>query len=292
MFKDTDIPFITVFNKADLLGETDRDTAGSEAENTMYVSALTNEGIDDLKERIASMRPADEGKRLIADKINAGDMILLVVPIDKAAPKGRLILPQQQTIRDILDAGASAVVVRDSELAAALEKLGECRPALVITDSQVFGKVDEILPEDIPLTSFSILMANYKGELNQLMEGVKTLSALKDGDKVLISEGCTHHRQCEDIGTVKMPCWILEHSKKDVKFEFTSGSEFPEDLTRYRLIIHCGGCMLNEAEMKHRIDHAKKAGIPIVNYGIAIAGMHGIPPRSLELFPDMLSILK
>ncbi len=287
LFKDKDIPFITVFNKADLLGETDRDTAGSEAENTMYVSALTNEGIDDLKERIASMRPADEGKRLIADKINAGDMILLVVPIDKAAPKGRLILPQQQTIRDILDAGASAIVVRDSELAETLEKLGKCRPALVITDSQVFGKVDEILPADIPLTSFSILMARYKGLLDNAVRGIAAIDKLKDGDTVLIAEGCTHHRQCGDIGTVKIPKWLNDHSGKKLVIKTVSGTEFPEDLSPYALIVHCGGCMLNAREVTYRSKCAADQGVPITNYGTMIAYVHGILGRSLEIFPEL-----
>ena len=211
---------------------------------------------------------------------------MLVVPIDSAAPKGRLILPQQQTIRDILEAGAVPIVTRDSELADTLKKLN-VKPGMVITDSQVFGKVAKIVPEDIPMTSFSILMARYKGDLKTVVNGAFALDSLDDGDKVLISEGCTHHRQCEDIGTVKMPRWIKEHTGKDILFDFTSGTEFPDDLSKYKLIIHCGGCMLNAREMKYRLKCAQDAEVPMTNYGTAIAHMKGILKRSIEMFKDI-----
>mgnify|MGYP000105013678 FL=1 len=210
-------------------------------------------------------------------------LLCLVVPIDSAAPKGRLILPQQQTIRDILDAGAVSIVVKDTELKDTLDKLA-VKPKLVITDSQAFGKVSKEVPRDIPLTSFSILFARYKGNLDTLITGARTLDTLEDGDTVLISEGCTHHRQCDDIGSVKLPQWILAHTKKELHFSFTSGTEFPNDLSDYQLIVHCGGCMLNEREVKYRMKCALDQNVPITNYGIAIAHMKGILTRSLEPF--------
>jgi [FeFe] hydrogenase H-cluster maturation GTPase HydF len=269
------IPYLTVYSKADL--QTDR-------RDGFWVSASTGENIELLKEELVKLSAREESARkIVGDLLNPLDFAVLVTPIDASAPKGRLILPQQQTIRDILDANAVPIVVKDTELEEMLTKL-QVKPKMVITDSQVFGKVAKIVPREIPLTSFSILMARYKGDLQTVVEGAYALDGLKDGDTVLISEGCTHHRQCEDIGTVKMPRWILEHSKKDVKFEFTSGTEFPEDLTKYRLIIHCGGCMLNEREMKYRLKCAKDASVPMTNYGTAIAHMKGILGRSIEMF--------
>ncbi len=276
------IPCVTVMNKADLLDgltETiDRRT------NTIWVSAATGLNIFELKELIAAQAPKEDGqKRIVGDLIRPSDLIVLVVPIDKAAPKGRLILPQQQTIRDILDSGAAAVVVRELELKETLDSLGR-KPAMVITDSQAFAKVSAETPADIPLTSFSILFARYKGNLETAVKGAYALDTLEDGDTVLISEGCTHHRQCDDIGTVKMPGWIRKHCGKDVKFAFTSGTEFPLDLSGYKLIVHCGGCTLNEREMQYRLKCAADAGIPMTNYGTAIAHMTGILKRSLEPF--------
>ena len=248
------------------------------------VSAVTGENIYELKEKIASLvKNKKSEKKLISDLLNPGDVVILVVPVDKAAPKGRLILPQQQTIRDILDSHCSAFVCQDTELEKILNLI---TPKIVVTDSQVFGKVNKIVPKNILLTSFSILFARYKGNLKILVEGAEKLSKLKDSDKVLISEGCTHHRQCGDIGTEKIPEWIKNFTNSTPKFEFTSGGEFPdvERLKEFSLIIHCGGCMLNEQEMQSRINRAKTSGVPIVNYGIAIANMHGILKRSLEPF--------
>jgi [FeFe] hydrogenase H-cluster maturation GTPase HydF len=273
------IPYIKVCNKSDL-GFSGGDIS---------VSAKTGENIDKLKEKIAMIAPEKESV-FIADLINEGDIVILVTPIDESAPKGRIILPQQMVLRDILDAHAIPIVCQDSELEETLNSLS--KPArMVITDSQVFGKVSKITPRNIPLTSFSILMARYKGDLKDLIQGFSALKALQDGDNVLISEGCTHHRQCNDIGTVKMPKWIEGYSSVKPSYHFTSGGEFPEDLSKYRVIVHCGGCMINEAEMKHRTEKAKKQGVPIVNYGIAIAGMNGILKRSLELFPDISALL-
>ncbi len=274
------IPYLVVYNKWDLAGETPR----PEGENVICVSAATGWQIRELKERIAGCMP--EGRKekpIAADLVRPGDLVILVVPIDSAAPKGRLILPQQQTIRDLLDAGAAAVVTRDAELKETMAKLG-CRPALVITDSQVFERVAAEVPEDIPLTSFSILFARYKGSLKTLAAGAAALDTLQDGDRVLIAEGCTHHRQCEDIGTVKLPRWIAAHTGKKAVFDFVSGTEFPEDLSPYRLVIHCGGCMLNETEMGHRIRRALEQHVPITNYGTAIAHMKGILKRSTAMF--------
>ena len=274
------IPYLVVYNKWDLAEETPR----PEGENVICVSAATGWQIRELKERIAGCMP--EGRKekpIAADLVRPGDLVILVVPIDSAAPKGRLILPQQQTIRDLLDAGAAAVVTRDAEMKETMAKLG-CRPALVITDSQVFERVAAEVPEDIPLTSFSILFARYKGSLKTLAAGAAALDTLQDGDRVLIAEGCTHHRQCEDIGTVKLPRWIAAHTGKKAVFDFVSGTEFPEDLSPYRLVIHCGGCMLNETEMGHRIRRALEQQVPITNYGTAIAHMKGILKRSTAMF--------
>ena len=280
------IPYILVYNKADLLK-----AEFSEDDNTAYVSAETGMGINALKEKMARKAAVEEPeKRIAADLVDSGDTAVLVVPIDSAAPKGRLILPQQQTIRDLLDADAFAMVVKDTGLKDALCALNK-KPKIVITDSQAFAKVSRDTPEDVPLTSFSILFARYKGDLPENVRAAAAIDKLKDGDTVLISEGCTHHRQCDDIGTVKLPRWLKEYTKKDIKFEFTSGGEFPIDLSPYNVIIHCGGCMLNEREMKYRISCAKDSGVPIVNYGIAIAHMKGILERSLRPFPDIHKLL-
>ncbi len=286
-FKEKKLPYILVRNKADL-----KKYKASGADNEITVSALTGENIYELKQLIAGLAKAQQSiKPIVFDLISTGDRVILVVPIDKAAPKGRLILPQQMTIRDILDCGAVAVTCRDSELTDTLACLREA-PSMVITDSQAFGKVSKLVPEDIPLTSFSILMARYKGELTELVKGAAVLSSLRNGDKVLISEGCTHHRQCNDIGTVKMPVWIESFSGAKPEFSFTSGGEFPENLTEYKLVIHCGGCMLNEKEMKSRTERCISQNVPIVNYGVAIAHMNGILKRSLEVFPDVLKTLE
>ncbi len=278
LFKAKDIPHVVAFNKADLIADIPAVT-----KNEIYVSAVNGTNINELKEKIAGLvKSKNDSKRIVADLINPGDAVVLVVPIDKAAPKGRLILPQQQTIRDILDCGAQAFVTRDTELEHTLSMLKN-KPKLVITDSQVFGYVSKIVPEDIPLTSFSILFLRYKGDLDAAVNGAKKLDELKDGDTVLISEGCTHHRQCDDIGTVKMPGWVLNHTKKDIKFEFTSSAQFPEDVSKYALVIHCGGCMLNNREMKYRIRSSLDSGVAITNYGIAIAHMNGILKRSIAV---------
>lgn len=249
-----------------------------------FVSAAKNTGISELKNILGSLSPKKEERHIISDLLSEGELVLLVTPIDEAAPKGRLILPQQMVLRDILDAHAIAVTCQDTEVARTLSLLSK-KPKMVITDSQVFSSVSKDVPGDIPLTSFSILMARYKGELKNLVKGASILSDLQNGDNVLISEGCTHHRQCNDIGTVKLPHWIKKHCHTNPNFSFTSGSDFPEDLSGYSLIIHCGGCMLKDTEMAHRAQKAAKAGVPIVNYGIAIAAMNGILERSLELFP-------
>ena len=286
-FKERNISYVIAYNKSDLLGSIP--AAGG---NSIYVSALENKNIYELKELIASFAKVQKtDKRVIADLINPEDIIVLVVPVDSAAPKGRLILPQQQTIIDILDTGAVCMVTRETELEKTLASLSR-KPKLVVTDSQVFGFVNKAVPKDIMLTSFSILFADYKGDLRQAVKGAAMLDRLKDGNTVLISEGCTHHRQCEDIGTVKMPAWIEKHTGKKLNFAFTSGGDFPSDMSQYALIVHCGGCMLNEKEMKYRIGYCKESGIPITNYGIAIAHMHGILKRSLEPFPDILDELE
>lgn len=280
LIRDREIPYILVRNKADLLASV------PEGEG-LYTSALTGYHIQELKERAAHMTLREgPGRPLVADLLSPGDTVVLVVPIDKAAPKGRLILPQQQTIRDILDSGACAVVCRDQELGQTLDRLAG-PPRLVITDSQVFGKVNGIVPPQIPLTSFSILMARYKGDLPLTVKGAAVLDRLRDGDRILISEGCTHHRQCGDIGTQKLPKWIAEHTGADLRFHFTSGKEFPEELGDYRLVIHCGGCMLTEREMRYRQRCCMGQAVPVTNYGIAIAHMNGILKRSVAPFPEL-----
>ena len=288
--QDKNIPCVVVFNKSDLLPSDDALSVLSDSipkENCISVSTVTGENIYELKELIARQVPAENTeKRIVADLIRPGDFVILVVPIDSAAPKGRLILPQQQTIRDILETGAVSIVIRETELADTLAHLGT-KPALVITDSQAFEKVSADVPREIPLTSFSILFARYKGNLKTAVHGAFTLDTLQDGDTVLISEGCTHHRQCEDIGTVKLPNWIRKYTGKEILFEFTSGTEFPTDLSKYQLIVHCGGCTLNEREMKYRLKCAEDQSIPMTNYGIAIAHMHGILKRSIEIFPSL-----
>ena len=304
LFRENGIPCLVAFNKSDLVEDAEWIDYGSDekaletqtyiaknSEGMIHVSAATGEGIDELKNRIAALKPEGNEGRIIADRISAGDLIVLVVPIDKAAPKGRLILPQQQTIRDILDAGATALAVRDSELEDTLKSLGR-KADLVITDSQVFGKVDGIVPADVPLTSFSILMARYKGLLDEAVKGVAAVKELRDGDRVLIAEGCTHHRQCGDIGSVKIPKWLSGHSGRDLVYETASGTGFPEDLSGYALVVHCGGCMLNEREVKRRTKQASQQGVPITNYGTLIAYLHGILGRSLEIFPEYREVLK
>ena len=287
MFKEKDIPYIVVFNKKDLCEQ----CSNMEGVLSIWVSAEKGDGIHELKEKIAALSRQEESeKRIVGDMILPGDFVVLVVPVDSAAPKGRLILPQQQTIRDILDAGGITVVVKDSELKDALDGLGR-KPKMVITDSQAFDKVSKITPEDIMLTSFSILFARYKGSLESTVKGAAGLNKLKDGDKVLISEGCTHHRQCEDIGTVKIPRWIEQYTGKKLVYEWSSGTEFPEDLSDYSLIVHCGGCMLNEREMKYRQKQAGRQGVPMTNYGILIACTQGILKRSLMPFPEILRFL-
>lgn len=281
------IPYLIVYNKLDQYDGTIEETP-----HQIGVSAAEGINIQELKEKIAALRPDGENSsRIVADLLEPGDLVVLVVPIDSAAPKGRLILPQQQTIRDILDAGAVAVVTKDTELSVTLEKLGT-KPKLVITDSQAFKKVGQITPADIPLTSFSILFARYKGNLEPMVRGVAALDTLKDGDTILIAEGCTHHRQCDDIGTVKIPRWIRQYTGVDVKFETCSGTEFPEDLTKYKMIIHCGGCTLNEREMKYRLACAEDQQIPIANYGMIIAQTQGILKRSVEPFPAIYELIR
>lgn len=275
------IPHIVVYNKSDLVDEVPEKSE----EGTIWVSTETGSNINELKELIAAQAPSDNEKlRIVGDLISPSDFIVLVVPIDKAAPKGRLILPQQQTIRDILESDATAIVVKEHELRDTLANLGK-KPKMVITDSQVFAKVSADTPPDILLTSFSILFARYKGNLETVVNGARAIDTLEDGDTVLISEGCTHHRQCDDIGTVKIPRWLHQHTGKQLNFEFTSGTEFPLDLSPYKLIIHCGGCTLNEREMKYRQKCAQDQGIPMTNYGIAIAHMQNILERSIEVFP-------
>lgn len=280
LFQAKEIRYIIVYNKSDLLENIP--TAGPQE---IYVSALKKEGIFELKERVASLKGMDQEKHIVADLINPGDFIVLVVPIDSAAPKGRLILPQQQVLRDILDAGAMAVVTRESELEQTLQGLAK-NLALVITDSQVFQTVAAIVPKDIKLTSFSVLMAKYKGLLDAAAPGAAAIEQLRDGDTVLIAEGCTHHRQCDDIGTVKIPRWLRKYTGKDIRIETCSGTEFPEDLSPYAMVIHCGGCMLNEREVRYRTKCAVDQGVPITNYGTFIAYVNGILKRSLEVFPE------
>lgn len=278
------IPFVIAVNKMDLTIASPVLPDEISREQILYVSAAAGTHIHELKELLAKqLGQTPKTRKIVGDLIHPGDFVVLVIPIDKAAPKGRLILPQQQTIRDILDHGATAIAVRDSELSETLKNLGRS-PALVITDSQVFDAVAKIVPREVPLTSFSILFARYKGNLELAAHGAQTLKTLKDGDHVLICEGCTHHRQCEDIGTVKLPRMLKQFTQKDLQFTFTSGMDFPSDLSPYQVIIHCGGCTLTEKEMQYRLDRAREQGIPITNYGIAIAYMRGILERSMELF--------
>lgn len=292
--KKRGLPFFVVLNKTDLLAdkkqieEKEKEIAQALSiplDVIVAVSADKNEGIHALKEKLANGIPKEQERPLIHDLLSPGDLVVLVVPIDSAAPKGRLILPQQQVIRDSLEAGAVPVVTRDSELAQALSSLGK-KPRLIVTDSQVFGAVAKIVPKDIPLTSFSILMARYKGDLEVQIAGAKAIETLQDGDTVLISEGCTHHRQCDDIGTVKMPRWIKEYTGKDLRFAFTSGGEFPKDLSPYAMVVHCGGCTLPLQEMRYRIFYGAKQEVAITNYGVMIAYIHGILPRVTEIFVD------
>lgn len=306
IFKEKEIPYLVIYNKSDLLPENRKISEDSPEkkeglshekpdqkadtitqEPFIYASAATGQNIYELKEKIASLAVTDDLKlRLVGDLLEPSDFAVLVVPIDKAAPKGRLILPQQQTIRDVLEAGAAAIVIKENELSNTLKTLGKS-PKIVITDSQVFAKVSKETPKDIWLTSFSILFARFKGNLKTAAAGAAAIDRLKDGDKILISEGCTHHRQCDDIGTVKLPRWIRNYTGKDLEFEYSSGRDFPEDVTKYNLIVHCGGCMLNEREMRYRQKCALDQEIPITNYGIAIAYMQGILKRCVEMFPDV-----
>ena len=288
IFEDKMLPYVIVKNKMDLAGgDTDAKSEG----NVIYVSATEKTNINELKELIGkSVNTDGPTVRLVGDIIEPEQMIVLVIPIDESAPKGRLILPQQQAIRDILESGAYSISTRETELADLLEKMNP-KPDLVITDSQAFELVSSVVPEDIKLTSFSILMARYKGFLDTAVMGAKAISELKDGDKVLISEGCTHHRQCNDIGTVKLPRFLKQKTGKDIEIVTSSGTEFPEDMSQYSLIIHCGGCMLTSREMIYRMKCAEDAGIPFTNYGVAIAYMKGILPRSIEVFPELLAKL-
>ncbi len=311
LFHEKQVPYLVVYHKADLLPEAGAGKSGErnkekseqalagkvleeKSENShpvLYVSSKTGLGIEDLKNRLAAMKPFKEEKDLLEGLVRPGDLVVLVTPIDKAAPKGRLILPQQQTIRALLDHGCVSMAVRETELEHMLKKIGQ-RPALVITDSQAFSMVSSIVPKDIPLTSFSILFARYKGDLRQAVAGVKALERIQDGDKILISEGCTHHRQCNDIGTVKLPGWIRSYTGREPEFVYTSGTGFQEDLKAFRVIVHCGACMLNEREMKYRLACARDQGVDITNYGIVIAHIHGILKRSLGPFPDIEALLE
>ena len=296
--REKKIPWLTVVNKQDQITparqqeiETDLVGDGIPKEQILWVSATEKTGIFELKERLAHLaKPEENQQPLVSDLVSPEDFVVLVVPIDKAAPKGRLILPQQQVIRDLLDTGAIPVVCRDTELESTLTRLGQT-PRLVITDSQAFEKVSRITPESIPLTSFSILFARYKGTLEPSVKGAAALDTLEDGDTVLICEGCTHHRQCDDIGSVKLPRWIGEYTKKQLNYAFTSGTEFPDDLTPYKMIVHCGGCMLNQREMKYRMSCALDQGVPMTNYGILIAQLKGILKRSVAVFPEIAALL-
>ena len=282
LFRERNVPYLIVWNKTDLSDQTTDVGLTEDKDRMVRVSALTGEGINTLKERIGAFASENrkEERFLVADLLERGDLVVLVVPVDESAPKGRLILPQQQVMRELLDHHYAFVTCQDTDLSETLCKLN-MKPKLIITDSQAFERVAKDTPEDIMLTSFSILMARYKGGLKQQIRGARKLASLKDGDTVLISEGCTHHRQCKDIGTVKMPGWIENYSKAKPNYRFTSGGDFPDDLNGIDLIVHCGGCMLNENQMKTRVQSAVKADVPIVNYGIAIAAMHGILERSL-----------
>ena len=279
LLSEKKIPCITVFNKAD-------ETSLRE-DDKFYVSAKTKEGIEELKKKLAELIPAQSNKMRIVDSfVKKGDTVILVTPIDEAAPKGRIILPQQNVLRNLLDIGATALVVQPENLKNALCMLNE-KPKCVITDSQAFGEVSKIVPEDILLTSFSILFASYKGVLEESVKAVAKIEELKDGDKILVAEGCTHHRQCNDIGTVKIPAWIKKHTGKNIEFEFTSGKGFPEDLSSYALVLHCGGCMITEKEVMSRMEKAKEQSVPFTNYGILISYMNGILKKSIEVFPEI-----
>ena len=284
LIRERDIPFLTVWNKTDLAA------AQPVPEGTAAASSLTGDGISELKERLARLKPEREERPLAGDLVSPGELCVLVCPIDESAPKGRLILPQQQVIRDLMDHGAIPVVCRDTELEDLLKKPG-LDPALVITDSQAFRTVSAIVPDALPLTSFSILMARYKGFLDTAVKGISAAGNLQDGDRILLAEGCTHHRQCNDIGTVKIPRWLRQYTGKELQIDTCSGREFPEDLTPYRLVIHCGGCMLTENAVLARMNQAIRQGIPFTNYGIAIAFMTGALERSLRLFPSLHSLL-
>ena len=302
LIKEREIPCLTVLNKSDLLKGLSEPDPAQKAESrveaeirisgfeTVRVSALTGEGINELKECLARLVPDKAPKKLAGDLVEQGDLCILVCPIDESAPKGRLILPQQQTIRDLMDRGAIPVVCRDTELETLLKKTG-IEPAVVITDSQAFKSVSAVVADDIPLTSFSILMARYKGFLETAVKGISAVKDLRDGDKVLLAEGCTHHRQCNDIGTVKIPRWLRDYTGKELIIETSSGNGFPEDLSDYRLVIHCGGCMLTENAVRLRMNRAIKQNVPFTNYGIAIAFMTGALERSLRLFPDLHVLL-
>ena len=285
--RDRKLPYVVVYNKKDLCDLTDQ----IDMSHSVCVSAKTGEGIRELKEHLGRLVPEEQEKlQIVGDLLEPSDFVVLVVPIDKAAPKGRLILPQQQTIRDILESDATAIVVKEHELRETLQNLGK-KPKMVITDSQVFSKVAADTPEDILLTSFSILFARFKGDLEEEIRGVKALDSIKYGDKILIAEGCTHHRQCDDIGTVKIPRWLSQYTGKRFQYDTCSGNSFPQNLSEYQLVIHCGGCTLNRKEMKNRLSHIKSAEVPVVNYGILIAAMQGILKRSIEPFPLAAMIL-
>lgn len=287
LFEEKKIPYIVAYNKCDL-----PHTQMNTGINEICVSSVTKENITELKEKMGAFaKRVPNDKHIVADLLEAGDTVVLVIPVDDAAPKGRLILPQQQTLRELLDFHCTAIACQDTELSQTLAGLSK-PPKLVITDSQAFERVSKDTPPEIMLTSFSILFARYKGDLKELIRGASALSHLRDGDKVLISEGCTHHRQCGDIGSEKMPSWIKDFTGVNPEYTFTSGTEFPDNLSEYSLIVHCGGCMLNAKEVQNRIGTAVSAGVPIVNYGIAIAHMHGILERSLAPFPDILNLLK
>lgn len=283
LITNKNIPYIVAYNKIDLVP--DFKPQNENIKQYVYISAKEKTGIEELKSKLIQIAKTTQEKFILKDIINPQDTVILVIPIDKAAPKGRLILPQQQVIRELLDISATAIMTQDDNLENTLANL-KTKPKLIITDSQVFGKVNNIVPQDIELTSFSILFSRYKGNLKQQVNAVKNLDTIKDGDKILIAEGCTHHRQCDDIGTVKLPNWIKNYTKANPEFIFTSGTEFPDDLTKYKLIIHCGGCMLNQTEMQSRLKKAHEQQIPMSNYGTTIAYINGILKRTLQIFPD------
>ena len=291
LFEERKLPYVIAMNKCDLTAPA-APLGGGGTAPTLSVSAATGEGVQALKEAMAAhAKGTGNSRRLIADLLKSDDLVVLVIPIDESAPKGRLILPQQNTMRDILDSHCTVVACQDTELKKTLSMLA-VKPALIVTDSQAFGRVAKDVPAGVPLTSFSSLFARYKGDLPSLVKGAAALSHLRDGDRVVIAEGCTHHRQCNDIGTTKIPRWIESFSGAKPAYTFTSGGEFPADLSDYKLVVHCGGCMLNEKEMAHRMEVARNAGVPMVNYGVAIAHMHGILKQSLEPFPEVLAMLE